>query len=46
MTATKLQKRLWDSVEYLQTDEDMAEFHEACLQEGGGDPAFIAHAWA
>jgi probable addiction module antidote protein len=32
----------WDSAEYLKTDEDMAGYLEACLEEN--DPALIAHA--
>ena len=33
-----------DSAEYLKTDADMAAYLDACLQEAGDDPAFIAHA--
>ena len=42
MTTLKLRK--WDSAEYLNTDEDMAAYLEACLQEAGDDAAFIAKA--
>ena len=42
MTTLKLRK--WDSAEYLKTDEDMAAYLEACLQEAGDDAAFIAQA--
>jgi probable addiction module antidote protein len=42
MTTLKLRK--WDSAEYLKTDEDMAAYLEACLQEAGDDAAFIAKA--
>ena len=42
MTALKLRK--WDSAEHLKTDEDMALYLEACLQEAGDDAAFIAKA--
>jgi probable addiction module antidote protein len=42
MTAIKLRK--WDSAEHLKTDEDMALYLEACLQEAGDDAAFIAKA--
>jgi probable addiction module antidote protein len=38
----KLKK--WDSAEYLKTDEDMRLYLEACLEEAGDDPAFIAKA--
>ena len=40
MTTPKLRK--WDSAEHLKTDEDMAAYLEACLQEAGDDAAFIA----
>lgn len=42
MGTIKLRK--WDSAEYLKTDEDMALYLDACLEEGGNDPAFIAKA--
>ena len=34
----------WDSAEHLKTDEDMAAYLEACMEEAGDDPAFIAQA--
>ena len=34
----------WDSAEYLKTEEDVLLYLEACLEEAGDDPAFIAHA--
>ena len=34
----------WDSAEHLKTDEDMIDYLDACLEEAGDDPAFIAHA--
>lgn len=34
----------YDSAEDLKTDEDMAAYLDACLQEAGDDPAYIAHA--
>lgn len=40
MTTLKLRK--WDSAEHLKTDEDVALYFEACLQEAGDDAAFIA----
>ncbi|OJA68068.1 putative addiction module antidote protein [Burkholderia ubonensis] len=40
----KIKTRPWDSAEHLKTEDDMAEYFEACLQEAGDDPAFIAHA--
>jgi probable addiction module antidote protein len=42
MTTFKLRK--WDSAEHLKTDEDMAAYLEACLEEAGDDAAFIAKA--
>jgi len=35
---------LWDSAEFLQTDEDIQLYLEACIEEAGDDPAFIVHA--
>ena len=35
---------LWNSVEYLKTEENIQLYLEACLEEAGDDPAFIAHA--
>ncbi|MGF6806272.1 putative addiction module antidote protein [Paraburkholderia sp. Clong3] len=40
----KIKTRPWDSAEHLKTEDDMAEYFEACLLEGGDDPTFIAHA--
>jgi probable addiction module antidote protein len=34
----------YDSADYLKTDEDIALYLEACLEEAGDDPAFIARA--
>lgn len=34
----------YDSSEYLKTEEDMALYLEACFEEAGDDPAFIAKA--
>lgn len=34
----------YDSAEYLKTEDDIAAYIEACMDEGGEDPAFIAHA--
>jgi probable addiction module antidote protein len=36
--------RKWDSAQHLKTEEDMAQYLEACLQEAGDDAAFIAKA--
>ena len=40
----KIKTRPWDSAEHLKTEDDIAEYFEPGLQEGGDDPAFIAHA--
>jgi probable addiction module antidote protein len=40
----KIKTRPWDSAEHLKTEEDIAEYFEACLLEGGDDPTFIAQA--
>ena len=42
MERIKLKK--WDSAEHLQTEEDMALYLEACLDEAGDDAAFVAKA--
>ncbi len=39
-----LMLKKWDSAQHLQTEEDMALYLEACLQEAGDDAAFIAKA--
>ena len=38
----KLKTIPWDSAEYLKTDEDMALYLEAMIEESNGDPAAIA----
>ena len=38
----KLKKR--DSAEHLKTEEDMVAYFDACLEEAGDDPRFIAKA--
>ncbi len=42
MAAPKLRK--WDSAEYLQTEEDIARYFQACIEEANGDAAFIVKA--
>jgi len=42
MGTIKLRK--WDSAEHLKTEEDMAMYLEACMEEAGDDAAFIAKA--
>ena len=39
-----LKIRNWDSAEHLKTEEDVALYFEACLEEAGDDAAFIAKA--
>lgn len=34
----------WDSADYLRSEEDMANYLDACIEEAGDDPAFIAKA--
>lgn len=38
----KVKLKPWDSAAHLRTDEEMALYLEACLEEG--DPALITHA--
>lgn len=48
--ATKTKKRVketfapYDTADYLKTDQDMVAYLEACMEEAGDDPAFIADA--
>jgi probable addiction module antidote protein len=41
---TKIKLKKWDSAEHLETEEDMALYLEACLEEAGDDAAFVAKA--
>ncbi len=34
----------YDTAEYLKTKADRAAYLDACLEEAGDDPAYIAHA--
>jgi probable addiction module antidote protein len=34
----------YDSADYLRTEADIAAYLEAVMEEGGDDPAYIAHA--
>lgn len=34
----------YDAAEYLKTDEDIAHYLDACIEEAGDDAAFIAKA--
>ena len=40
----KIKVRKWDSAEHLKTDEDIALYLDACLEEAGDDSAFITKA--
>jgi probable addiction module antidote protein len=40
----KIKLKKWDSAEHLETDEDMALYLEARLEEAGDDAAFVAKA--
>jgi probable addiction module antidote protein len=44
MTDSNLQLKRWDSAEHLRSDEDMAAYLDACLEEAGDDAAFVAQA--
>jgi probable addiction module antidote protein len=39
-----LKLRKWDTAEHLKTEEEMALYLEACLEEAGDDAAFVAKA--
>ena len=34
----------WDPADYLNTEDDIAAYLAACMDEGGDDPAFMARA--
>jgi len=40
----KIKLRKWDSVEHLKTEEDMALYLQACIDEAGDDASLIAAA--
>lgn len=40
----KIKLKKWDSAEHLETEEDMALYLDACMEEAGDDAAFIAKA--
>lgn len=42
MKKEKLKTTKWDAVDYLKTDQDMAEYLEAAIEDG--DPALISAA--
>jgi len=40
----KVKLHRWDSAEHLRTEEDIALYLDACLEEAGDDAAFITKA--
>jgi probable addiction module antidote protein len=40
----KIKTRRWNIQEHLKTEDDMRRFIEACFEEAGDDPVFIAKA--
>ena len=42
--AKKVTFSRWDPVDHLRTEADMVAYFEACLEEAGDDPSFIAAA--
>lgn len=44
MDMTKETFSRYDTADYLKSEEDIAAYMEAVMEEGGDDPAFIAHA--
>src|SRR5438477_11539245 len=47
MTGKKRKKESfsrYDTADYLKSEKDMVAYLEACMEEAGDDPAFIAHA--
>jgi probable addiction module antidote protein len=41
----KLKTKKWDSAAYLKDDKEIVAYLNACLEEHGDDPAFIAKAF-
>lgn len=41
---TKTKTTSYDTADYLKTEEDVALYFDACLEEAGDDAAFIAQA--
>jgi len=40
----RLKTTPWNSAEYLETERDIGAYLDACVEEAGDDPAFLAHA--
>ncbi len=43
-TAAKVTFKRYDTADYLETEEDIAAYLEAVMEEGGDDPAYVAAA--
>jgi len=39
-----LKTNRWDSAKHLKSEKDIAAYLNACVEEGGDDPGFLAHA--
>lgn len=39
-----LKTKRWDSANTIDSDADAVEYLMACMEQGGDDPAFLAHA--
>lgn len=44
MMKEKMTYTVYDTADYLKTEADMVAYLDACFEESGGDPAFIAKA--
>lgn len=47
MTTKRRKKEIfsrYDTADYLKSEKDMVAYLEACMEEAGDDPAFIAYA--
>ena len=40
----RLKTTPWNSAAYLETERDIGAYLDACVEEAGDDPAFLAHA--
>ncbi|HUP87801.1 MAG TPA: addiction module antidote protein [Longimicrobiales bacterium] len=44
MASRKIAVSRYDTADYLKTEKDVAHYLEAVIEEGGDDPAYVAHA--
>jgi len=44
MGSRKITVSRYDTADYLKSEKDIARYLEAVMEEGGDDPAFVAHA--